>query len=117
MAAKNVAGDYDKRIRRAEHLVSVHPFAQEILTFYIRVAEFQKSLYARVLATPRGDAKETSSLLKDAEIQAAVTDSTATVLDEAVNPSPQGGSSTTLIYAVGVFSGLLVGVIVAFMRD
>jgi capsular exopolysaccharide synthesis family protein len=55
--------------------------------------------------------------LKDAEIQAAVTDSTATVLDEAVTPSPQGGSSTTLIYAVGVFSGLLVGVIVAFMRD
>jgi capsular exopolysaccharide synthesis family protein len=55
--------------------------------------------------------------LKDAEIQAAVTDSTATVLDEAVAPSPQGGSSTTLIYAVGVFSGLLVGVIVAFMRD
>jgi capsular exopolysaccharide synthesis family protein len=55
--------------------------------------------------------------LKDAEIQAAVTDSTATVLDEAVTPSPQGGGSTTLIYAVGVFSGLLVGVIVAFMRD
>ncbi|MGH7655759.1 MAG: polysaccharide biosynthesis tyrosine autokinase [Gemmatimonadaceae bacterium] len=55
--------------------------------------------------------------LKDAEIQAAVTDSTASVLDEAVNPAPQGGSSTTLIYAVGMFSGLLVGVIVAFMRD
>ncbi|MFI5244701.1 MAG: polysaccharide biosynthesis tyrosine autokinase, partial [Gemmatimonadales bacterium] len=55
--------------------------------------------------------------LKDAEIQAAVTDSSATVLDEAVTPAPQGGSSTTLIYAVGVFSGLLVGVIVAFMRD
>ena len=46
-----------------------------------------------------------------------MTDSTATVLDEAVTPAPQGGSSTTLIYAVGVFSGLLVGVIVAFMRD
>jgi capsular exopolysaccharide synthesis family protein len=55
--------------------------------------------------------------MKDAEIQAAVTDSTATVLDEAVTPAPQGGGSTTLIYAVGMFSGLLVGVIVAFMRD
>jgi tyrosine-protein kinase Etk/Wzc len=55
--------------------------------------------------------------LKDAEIMAAVTDSTATVLDEAVAPTPQGGSSTTLIYAVGIFSGLLVGVMVAFMRD
>jgi capsular exopolysaccharide synthesis family protein len=55
--------------------------------------------------------------LKDAEIQAAVTDSTASVLDEAINPAQQDGSSTTLIYAVGMFSGLLVGVIVAFMRD
>ncbi|HXD22389.1 MAG TPA: polysaccharide biosynthesis tyrosine autokinase [Gemmatimonadaceae bacterium] len=55
--------------------------------------------------------------LKDAEIAAAVTDSTASVLDEAINPAPQGGSGSTLIYAVGMFSGLLVGVIVAFMRD
>ena len=70
MTAKNVAGDYDRRIRRAEHLISVHPFAQEILTFYIRVAKFQKSSYTRVLAAPRWDAKETSSLLKDADIQA-----------------------------------------------
>ena len=70
MTAKNVAGEYDRRIRRAKHLVSVHPFAKEILTFYIRVAEFQKGLYARALANPRGDAKETYSLLKDAEIQA-----------------------------------------------
>lgn len=55
--------------------------------------------------------------LRDAEIQAAVTDSTASVLDEAVGPTPQGGGSSTLIYAVGVLSGLLVGVAVAFLRD
>jgi FdhE protein len=50
MAAKIVASDYDGRIRRAERLASLHPFAQEILTFYKRIAEFQKSLYLRVLA-------------------------------------------------------------------
>ncbi|MBI3568281.1 MAG: polysaccharide biosynthesis tyrosine autokinase [Gemmatimonadetes bacterium] len=55
--------------------------------------------------------------LKEAQIQEAVQDSTASVLDEAVNPSRQGGSSETLIFAVAVFSGLLVGVAVAFLRD
>lgn len=55
--------------------------------------------------------------LKEAQIQEAVQDSTASVLDEAVNPARQGGSSETLIFAVAVFSGLLVGVAVAFLRD
>ena len=34
MAAKNVASDYDGRIRRAERLAALHPFTQEVLTFY-----------------------------------------------------------------------------------
>ncbi len=72
MSLKNPAGDYDKRIRRAEHLKSVHPFAQEVLTFYIKVAEFQKSLYAQVLAArqPSDAGGQSSSLLEDSEIQA-----------------------------------------------
>jgi len=45
MAAKIVASDYDGRIRRAERLASLHPFAQEILNFYKHIAEFQKSSY------------------------------------------------------------------------
>ncbi len=57
------------------------------------------------------------SRLKEAEILAAVQDSTATVLDEAVQPNQQGGSSQTLIFAVAIFSGLIVGVAVAFLRD
>ncbi|MFI5310736.1 MAG: polysaccharide biosynthesis tyrosine autokinase [Gemmatimonadales bacterium] len=55
--------------------------------------------------------------LKRAEIQAAVQDSTASVLDESVEAAPQGGSSETLIFVVAVFSGLIVGVSVAFLRD
>jgi hypothetical protein len=31
MAAKNLASDYDGRIRRAERLAALHPFTQEIL--------------------------------------------------------------------------------------
>src|SRR5258708_4270600 len=45
-AAQLGAGEYDARIRRAEHLASKHPFAAEVLRFYSRVAEFQKSFYA-----------------------------------------------------------------------
>ena len=50
MAAKNVASDYDGRIRRAERLAILHPFTQEVLTFYKQVAQFQRSLYARMLS-------------------------------------------------------------------
>src|ERR1700686_632756 len=49
MAAKNVASDYDGRIRRVERLVALHPFTQEVLAFYKQIAEFQKSLYARMI--------------------------------------------------------------------
>lgn len=55
--------------------------------------------------------------LKEAEIAAAVGDSTASVLDEAVTPSQQTGSSETLIFAVAIISGLIVGLAVAFLRD
>jgi formate dehydrogenase accessory protein FdhE len=56
MSAKNVAGDYDGRIRRAERLAALHPFTQEVLTFYKQIAEFQKNLCARMLSggKPRG---------------------------------------------------------------
>jgi len=57
------------------------------------------------------------SRLKEAEISASVPDSSASVLDEAVSADQQANSSQTLIFAVAVFSGLLVGVGVAFLRD
>lgn len=45
MPAKNVASDYDRRIRRAERLATLHPFTKEVLAFYKKIAEFQKSFY------------------------------------------------------------------------
>jgi succinoglycan biosynthesis transport protein ExoP len=55
--------------------------------------------------------------LKEAQIASSVADSTASVLDDAVTPNQQTGSSQTLIYAVAIFSGLAVGIAVAFLRD
>jgi capsular exopolysaccharide synthesis family protein len=127
--------DLDKAIRRSQDDIrrSTETFlaniSQEIAALQPRIDAIQvqlkkvpeQTIEFQKLERNRRIVEEMITLiegqLKDAEIQAAVTDSTATVLDEAVSPSPQGGSSTTLIYAVGMFSGLLVGVIVAFMRD
>jgi capsular exopolysaccharide synthesis family protein len=127
--------DLDKAIRQSQEAIrqSTETFLanldQEILALKPRINSLdsglkrvpEQKLQAEKLERNRKIVESMITLvegeLKDAEIAAAVTDSTATVLDEAVTPAPQGGSSTTLIYAVGVFSGLLVGVIVAFMRD
>ncbi len=51
MPAKSVASFFDSRIRRADYLAGAHPFAQEVLLFYKRIAEFQKNFYTRLLAT------------------------------------------------------------------
>jgi FdhE protein len=39
---------WQQRIRRAEQLAAQHPFAAEILNFYIHVARFQQSLYQQI---------------------------------------------------------------------
>ncbi len=44
---------WQKRIRRAEHLAEQHPFAAEILGFYVHVARFQEGLYQRLERTQR----------------------------------------------------------------
>jgi formate dehydrogenase accessory protein FdhE len=45
-AAQVGASEYAARIRRAELLVTKHPFAAEVLRFYARIADFQRGLYA-----------------------------------------------------------------------
>jgi formate dehydrogenase maturation protein FdhE len=46
--AKIGGPDYDARIRRAQHLASIHPFASEVMNFYQHLAQFQKRLYAHL---------------------------------------------------------------------
>ena len=71
MAAKNLASDYDGRIRRAERLAALHPFTQEVLTFYKQIAEFQKSLYARMFSggKQREVEKDLPSLRQELKIE------------------------------------------------
>jgi capsular exopolysaccharide synthesis family protein len=55
--------------------------------------------------------------LKEAEILAAVQDSTAEVLDRAVAPAKSLGTSQPVIFGVALLFGLIMGVAVAFLRD
>jgi len=43
-----IPAQWDRRIRRATELTSTYPFGAEGLRFYVRVATFQKSLYAEI---------------------------------------------------------------------
>ena len=49
---------WQQRIRRAEHLTTQHPFAAEILGFYIQLARFQERLYQRI---ERSSAQDSSA--------------------------------------------------------
>lgn len=57
------------------------------------------------------------SRLKEAEITAAVQDSTAQVLDEAAGAPARIGSSRSLTFVIAVLAGLAVGLSVAFLRE
>jgi formate dehydrogenase maturation protein FdhE len=45
------ASPWQRRIQRAQELAGQHPYAAEILGFYIHVARFQEDLYRRMSAT------------------------------------------------------------------
>ena len=47
-AAQTGGPDYDARIRRARHFAAANPFAAEVLTFYERLAAFQKDFCGKI---------------------------------------------------------------------
>jgi hypothetical protein len=47
--AKTGGPNYDARIRRAQHLAAIHPFASEVMKFYQHLALFQQRLYNRLM--------------------------------------------------------------------
>ncbi|MFN2582904.1 MAG: polysaccharide biosynthesis tyrosine autokinase, partial [Candidatus Dormibacteria bacterium] len=76
--------------------------------------------YARLLRNQKGVEDimtQVQGRLKEAEITASVQDSTAMVLDRAELPGGSLGTSKPVIFAVALFAGLLIGVLVAFLRD
>ncbi|HTK49933.1 MAG TPA: polysaccharide biosynthesis tyrosine autokinase [Gemmatimonadaceae bacterium] len=80
----------------------------------------QQVQYQRLLREQKGVEdvmNQVQGRLKEAEITAAVQDSTAQVLDRAELPGGSLGTSKPVIFAVALFAGLLMGVLVAFLRD
>jgi FdhE protein len=53
---------WQQRIRRAEHLAAQHPFAAEILGFYIQIAHFQEGLYERLERSSAGASKSSAGV-------------------------------------------------------
>jgi FdhE protein len=53
--------EWDRRIRRANDLISLYPFAAEGLRFYARIASFQRSLYTDSQQALAGSTKSFSS--------------------------------------------------------
>jgi len=63
---------WQQRIRRAEHLAQQHPFAAEILGFYIHTARFQEGLYQRLERAPLDAAKSSAGEPGSAGVPPAV---------------------------------------------
>lgn len=96
----------DQRIATLRNIVQLLPAQQ---------AEFQR--LTRGQKGVEDIMNQVQGRLKEAEVSAAVQDATAEVLDRAVLPGSSLGTSRPVIFAVALFSGLIVGVAVAFLRD
>jgi len=86
----------------------------------VQLLPAQQVEYQRLLREQKGVEdimNQVQGRLKEAEITAAVQDSTAQVLDRAELPGGSLGTSKPVIFAVALFAGLLIGVLVAFARD
>jgi polysaccharide biosynthesis transport protein len=86
----------------------------------VQLLPAQQVGYQRLLREQKGVEDvmtQVQSRLKEAEITAAVQDSTAMVLDRAELPGESLGTSKPVIFGVALFAGLLIGVLVAFLRD
>jgi len=91
-----------------------------VLRASVQLLPAEQVEYARLLRNQKGVEdimNQVQGRLKEAEITASVQDSTAMVLDRAELPGGSLGTSKPVIFAVALFAGLLIGVLVAFLRD
>ncbi len=65
---------WQQQIRRAERLASQHPYATEILSFYIHIARFQEKLYQHIEREPRKTPVSLSAPLEAPQLIAAFPD-------------------------------------------
>jgi FdhE protein len=62
-----------QRVRRAEKLIHQHPFAAEILGFYVQIARFQESVYQRLeRSSPKQAAASPANLPESPELLASL---------------------------------------------
>jgi FdhE protein len=59
---------WQRRIQRAQELAGQHPFAAEILGFYVHIARFQEDLHGRLAAVLQSTTASDYSDLTDAEL-------------------------------------------------
>lgn len=64
--------DWDKRISRAEELVNEYSFAAEVVNFYARLAEFQKSVYEQAVRQSVGRAEDQIPLRERLDLRLAL---------------------------------------------
>ncbi|MGB7612645.1 MAG: hypothetical protein WBL56_08815, partial [Candidatus Acidiferrum sp.] len=53
--AQAASSEYDAKIKRAEKLIAEKSSASELLSFYRRIAGFQKDLLTKIAAAPTGE--------------------------------------------------------------
>ena len=86
----------------------------------VQLLPAQQVEYQRLLREQKGVEdimNQVQGRLKEAEITAAVQDSTAQVLDRAELPGGSLGTSKPVIFAVALFAGLLIGIIPNLRQD
>jgi FdhE protein len=100
---------WQQRIRRAEHLAGKHPFAAEILGFYIHIARFQEDLYQRLERASR-DAAGSSAGKSSAGIPSAVPSTSsgqATWASRPLSGQRDAGATKTLLASFPEFLSLV----------
>jgi FdhE protein len=95
---------WQHRIRRAEQLAAKHPFAAEILGFYIHVARFQEGLHQRL---ERSAAEHGSELNNSAGVPPAVLPALEQWASRPLSGQQDAGATKTLLASFPQFLSLV----------
>jgi len=98
---------WQQRIRRAEHLAAKHPFADEILRFYVEVARFQEGLYQRLERASGDAAKNSASEPSGAGVPPAVLQEKQLVSRRLSGPRDADATDSELIASFPQFLSLV----------
>ena len=101
---------WQRRIRRAENLAAKHPFAAEILGFYIHTARFQEGLHQRLERASRDAVKSSAAGDSSAGVPPAVPSASSGQAEWASRPlsgQRDAGATRTLLASFPQFLSLV----------